>query len=129
MILASPVITLLRYWIVQGVTGMNWVEIMHRLLLEAGIILLFDGVFILVGLSGVWVWLSAFLIDHSLSVILIVHPFAALVHDAGAHRVCYYRDRARFLAYVTDMQDMLVRRQPAYLADALVFGSIVRRVF
>lgn len=129
MILASPVITLLRYWLIQGVTGMNWIEVLHRLILEAIIILIMFGVFSFLGLSSGWAWMSAFLVAHTLSAIFNGHPFAVLVHDAGVRRVCFYRDRSRFLSYVEQMRGRLIRNEPSYLADVLVFGSIVRGVF
>ena len=128
MILNSPVLVLLRYWLVQGVLYMNRVERLHRIFLEIVLIVMLAGLLGLAG-SGVWNWVVAFLIGHTVCGIFNGHPFAVLVHDAGVHSVCYYRDRDRFMAYVEDMQARLERRRPDYLAGALIFGSIVRGVF
>lgn len=128
MILSSPIPVLLRYWLVQGVMYMNWVERLHRFGLEALLILLFAWLFGLPA-GGIWTWAAAFLAAHTLNAIFNGHPFAVLVHDAGVRSVCFYRDRDRFLAYVSDMQARLERGQPDYLAGALIFGSIVRGVF
>lgn len=128
MILSSPIPVLLRYWVVQGVMYMNWVERLHRFSLEALLIVLLAW---LLGFfsTGMWVWVAAFLLGHTLNGIFNGHPFAVLAHDAGVHSVCYYRDRDRFITYVEDMQTRLDRAQPDYLAGALIFGSIVRGVF
>lgn len=128
MILSSPIPVLLRYWLVQGVMYMNWVERIHRLVLEAVLILALVWLLGLVG-SGIWVLVVAFLAGHTLSGIFNGHPFAVLAHDAGVHSVCYYRDKSRFLDYVEGMRARLERDQPDYLAGALIFGSIVRGVF
>lgn len=128
MILSSPLPVLLRYWLAQGVLYMNWVERLHRLFLEVLFIGVCAEVFSMAG-SGAWVWIAAFVAGHTLSGVLNGHPFAVLVHDAGVHSVCYYRDRDRFLGYVEEMRTRLERDRPDYLAGALVFGSIVRGVF
>lgn len=128
MILSSPLPVLLRYWLIQGVMYMNWIERLHRFVLEAVLVALLAGLFGLVA-SGAGVWVAAFLIGHTLCGIFNGHPFAVLAHDAGIHSVCYYRDKDRFLGYVEDMQARLERKQPDYLAGALIFGSIVRGVF
>jgi predicted nucleotidyltransferase len=128
MILSSPLLVLLRYWLVQGVLYMNWVERLHRFALEVLLIALLVWLFGLLG-DGIWVWIAAFLAGHTLNAIFNGHPFAVLVHDAGVRSVCYYRDRDRFLGYVKDMQARFERDHPTYLAGALVFGSIVRGVF
>lgn len=128
MILSSPIPVLLRYWLVQGVLYMNWVERAHRFALEALLIALFAWLLGLLG-DGIWVWVVAALAGHTFSAIFNGHPFAVLVHDAGVRSVCFYRDRSRFLAYVEDMQARLERVQPEYLAGALAFGGIVRGVF
>ncbi|MCR4347306.1 MAG: hypothetical protein NUV55_08930 [Sulfuricaulis sp.] len=128
MILSSPLPVLLRYWLVQGVLYMNWMERLHRFALEALLIVPLAWLFGLLG-GGMWAWIAAFLVGHTLSAIFNGHPFAVLVHDAGVRSVCYYRDRGRFLAYVEDMQARLERGRPDCLAGALVFGSIVRGVF
>jgi len=128
MILSSPLPVLLRYWLVQGVLYMNWMERLHRFALEALLIVLLAWLFGMLG-DGMWVWIAAFLAAHTMSAIFNGHPFAVLVHDAGVRGVCYYRDRDRFLGYVEDMQARLERDRPIYLAGALVFGSIVRGVF
>lgn len=128
MILSSPLPVLLRYWLVQGVMYMNWAERLHRFALEAAMFVLLGWLFGLVS-AGSWVWIAAFLVAHTLNGIFNGHPFAVLAHDAGVHSVCYYRDKDRFLGYVEDMQARLERKQPDYLAGALIFGSIVRGVF
>lgn len=128
MILSSPLPVLLRYWLVQGVMYMNWVERLHRFALEGALILVLAWLFGVPG-AGAGGWIAAFLVGHTLSGIFNGHPFAVLAHDAGVHSVCYYRDKDRFLAYVDDMQARLERRRPSYLAGALIFGSIVRGVF
>lgn len=128
MILSSPLPVLLRYWLVQGVMYMNWIERLHRFTLEAVLILLLAWLLGFAG-SGMWVWVAAFLIGHTLNGIFNGHPFAVLAHDAGVHSVCYYRDKERFLAYVEDMQARMEHNRPDYLAGALIFGSIVRGVF
>ncbi|WP_096360710.1 PssD/Cps14F family polysaccharide biosynthesis glycosyltransferase [Sulfuricaulis limicola] len=128
MILSSPIPVLLRYWLVQGVIYMNWVERLHRFSLEALLVLSLVWLFGLVG-GGGGVWVAAFLTAHTLSAIFNGHPFAVLVHDAGVRGVCFYRDRDRFFRYVEGMQTRLVRDRPTSLAGALVFGSIVRGIF
>lgn len=128
MILSSPIPVLLRYWLVQGVMYMNWVERLHRFSLEALLVVLLAWLLGFFG-TGMWVWVAAFLLGHTLNGIFNGHPFAVLAHDAGVHSVCYYRDRDRFLSYVEYMQARLDREQPEYLAGALIFGSIVRGVF
>lgn len=107
---------------------MNWVERLHRFVLEALLLLLFAYALGFAG-SGVWAWITAFAIVHTLSGVFNGHPFAVLVHDAGVQSVRFYRDRNRFLGYVKEMQTRLERGNPRYLAEALVFGSIVRGVF
>ena len=128
MILSSPIPVLLRYWLVQGVMYMNWVERLHRFSLEALLVVLLAWLLGFFG-AGMWAWVAAFLLGHTLNGIFNGHPFAVLAHDAGVHSVCYYRDRDRFITYVEDMQTRLDRAQPDYLAGALIFGSIVRGVF
>jgi beta-1,4-N-acetylglucosaminyltransferase len=128
MILSSPIPVLLRYWLVQGVMYMNWVERLHRFVLEAVMVVTCAGILSLAGFEG-GIWIAAFVIGHTLSAIFNGHPFAVLVHDAGVHSVCYYRDKDRFLGYVEDMQARLEHYRPDYLAGALIFGSIVRGVF
>lgn len=128
MILSSPIPILLRYWLVQGVMYMNWVERLHRFSLEAALIVLLAWLPGFAG-SGMWGWIAAFLVGHTLNGIFNGHPFAVLVHDAGVHSVCYYRDKDRFLDYVEDMRARMEHAQPDYLAGALIFGSIVRGVF
>jgi len=127
MILSSPLPVLLRYWLIQGVVYMNWVERLHRFALEALLIVPLAWLFGLLG-GGMWAWIAALLAGHTLSAIFNGHPFAVLVHDAGVRSVCYYRDRDRFLGYVEDMQERLERGRPDCLAGALVFGGIVRGV-
>lgn len=128
MILNSAPLVLLRYWVFQGVMCMNWVEILHRYLLEG---LLFSAVFLLLpaGLDSVTAVLVAFLIAHTLSAVLNGHPFAVLAHDAGVHSVCYYRDPQRFLSYVEAMHERTALKFPDYLDGALIFGSVVRGIF
>lgn len=128
MILSAPLPVLFRYWLVQGVMYMNWAERLHRFTLEGALILALGALFGMAG-SGSWVWVAAVLIGHTFSAVFNGHPFAVLVHDAGVRRVCYYRDKERFLRYVDAMRERLERDQPAYLAGALIFGSIVRGVF
>ena len=127
MILSSPLPVLLRYWLIQGVVYMNWVERLHRFALEALLIVPLAWLFGLLG-GGMWAWIAALLAGHTLSAIFNGHPFAVLVHDAGVRSVCYYRDRDRFLGYVEDLQARLERGRPDCLAGALVFGGIVRGV-
>jgi beta-1,4-N-acetylglucosaminyltransferase len=128
MILSSPILILLRYWLVQGMMYMNWIERLHRLVLELALVLLLA--WLLGYLSGgIWTWIAAFLIGHTLSAIFNGHPFAVLVHDAGIRAAACYRDMGRFVTYVEDMQARLERDRPDYLAGALIFGSIVRGVF
>lgn len=128
MILSSPLPVLLRYWLVQGVLYMNWVERLHRFALELVLIAALVWLLGLAG-SGVWVWVVAVLIGHTLCGIFNGHPFAVLVHDAGVRSVCYYSDRECFLNYVEAMQARLERERPHCLAGALIFGSIVRGMF
>lgn len=128
MILSSPLPILLRYWLVQGVIYMNWVERLHRFVLEAVLIAPLAWLFGFFG-AGIWAWIAAFLVGHTLSGVFNGHPFAVLVHDAGVRSVCHYRDRDRFLGYVEGVQARLERDRLDYLAGALVFGGIVRGVF
>lgn len=127
MILSSPVLVLLRYWLVQGMMCMNWVEILHRIVLELLAIALIGWLFGLLG-GETWAWVAAFLTGHTMSAIFNGHPFAVLVHDAGVRSVCYYQNRNRFIGYVHSMQARLDEKTPDYLAGALIFGSIVRGV-
>lgn len=127
MILSSPLPVLLRYWLVQGVLYMNWVERLHRFAVEVLLITLLAWLFGLLA-DGIWIWILAAATGHTLSAVFNGHPFAVLVHDAGVRGACRYRDRDRFLSYVEDMQARLEQAQPEYLAGALAFGGIVRGV-
>jgi predicted nucleotidyltransferase len=128
VILNSAAMVLLRYWVFQGAMCMNWVERAHRYLLEA---VMFAAIWaLLMPVTGdATGGIAAFLLAHTASAVFNGHPFAVLVHDAGVHSVCFYRDPERFLRYVEGMHERTARKRPEYLDGALIFGSIVRGVF
>jgi len=121
----SPLI-LLKYWIFQGALYMNRVELLHRFTLE--VLFFLAALWLLQGIEGIWLWMSAaFIVAHTLNCILNGHLFAVFAHDV--HWFSLYKDPDRFVAYIEGMQARLVRKAPAYIDDALIFGSIVRGVF
>ncbi len=128
MILSTPPVVLLRYWLLQGMVYMNGAELTHRLGLEVLVALGLAGLIGHVAPVGA-TWATALILAHTLSAIFNGHPFAVLVHDAGVARACLFGDREAFLEYVEDMDRRLTRQQPGCLAGALIFGSIVRGVF
>ena len=128
MILSTPPVVLLRYWLLQGMIYMNRAELFHRLGLEGLVAVALAGTIGFVAPAGT-AWALALILAHTLSAVFNGHPFAVLVHDAGVEKACRFGDREAFLEYVEAMDRRLMRQQPDGLAGALIFGSIVRGVF
>lgn len=121
-----PPVIIIRYWIVQGTLYMNWVERMHRWLLEALVLCL------------LYYWLCpelgtslrvilAFVITHTMSAVFNGHMFAMLTHDLFWFGL--YKKKPRFIYYVDKMYARINRKQPEYMKGAVFFGSLTRGVF
>ena len=121
----APVV-LLRYWLFQSMLYMNWIERLHRVIIE--IVLCLLAFFVLAFfLNGLWQLLLALIIGHTLSMIFNGHLFALFKHDL--YWFGFYKRWADFAAYVDIMQRRFVQRPCKGLASAEIYGSITRGTF
>ena len=126
MWLNFPLLVVVKHWLFQGNLYMNNIERFHRWSLEFIAI----GVFFWV-LSNFWTaplaLTIAVLLAHTLNALLNGQIVAVLAHDV--RWLSFYRDRARFIAYVEDIQKRLEQKSPACLREVLIFGSLTRGIF
>jgi hypothetical protein len=121
----APVV-ITRYWLVQGMSYMNWTERAHRLTAETAFSLLAWWALGLV-LNGWSRFLLAVVAGHTASMVFNGHLFALFKHD-----LCwfgFYKELPEFLAYVQRLQLRLLTRRPRGLARAEIYGSLTRGSF
>jgi len=105
---------------------MNWVERMHRWLLEALVFcLLYYWLCTDTGASSCAIVILV--LTHTLSAVFNGHIFAMLTHDLFWFG--RYKKKPRFIYYVDEMYARINRKQPDYMKGAVFFGSLTRGVF
>lgn len=116
---AYSLMTIIRYWIFQGMFYMNWIERLHRLVLE---ILFFLIIYLSLSQYFVHGIIASILIGHTLNAILNGHVIAMCVHDLFWFSL--YKDRQKFLYYIEECRLRMVRKSPNYVSGAVFFGSL-----
>ncbi len=121
-----PPVVIVKYWLHQSNTYMNWIELLHRWTLELLVFLPLLWWFCADN-SMVMAALYAFLISHTFSAIVNGHLFAMLAHDL--FWLSLYKDRESFYWYIEEMRARIQRKKPDYLSGGVFFGSLARGVF
>lgn len=121
-----PPVIIVRYWLHQSNTYMNFVELFHRWLLE--LLVFIPAFFLFNDTSSILMSvIYAFIISHTASAVFNGHIFAMLCHDLFWLSV--YKDKRKFYLYVDEMNARLERKAPKYMAGAVFFGSLARGEF
>lgn len=121
-----PPVVIVKYWLHQSNTYMNWIELLHRWTVELIVFLPLFWWFSIDN-TATTAALLAFLISHTFSAIINGHLFAMLAHDL--FWLSLYKDRASFYWYIEEMRARIQRKKPDYLAGGVFFGSLSRGVF
>lgn len=121
-----PPIMITRYWLLQGTLYMNWIERLHRWIIELLLVLC-----IYLSLSAFHAHFAriilSFIIAHTLNVLVNGHLFAMFAHDLFWFSL--YKDRKKFFAYIEGIRKRLKRSNPQCLSGVVFFGSLVRGSF
>lgn len=123
MWLDKPPALFTRYWLLQGILHMNWVERLHRLALE---LLVAGGVWslaIVAGQAGTTV-LWPLLLAHTLNAVLNGHAIALWGHAYG--NLAANKTKDRFVAHLESIAERLNRKKPPFIRDVVIMGSVVR---
>jgi len=104
---------------------MNWVERVHRWFME--FVLFLTMLCLLEGLSFPVKIISSLFLAHTFSAAFNGHIFAMLTHDL--FWISPYKSKSKFIYYVDEMYARIHRKQPAYIAGVVFFGSLSRGVF
>ena len=119
-LMRTPVV-LGRYWLFQGTYYMNWIERLHRFILEVLFSVLVWAVLCPIESEG-WRLAGAFLVAHTANMVLNGHIFALFKHDL--YWGGFYKQWNDFAAYVVGIQQRLYKRPCLGLDQAAVFGSL-----
>jgi hypothetical protein len=121
-----PPIMISRYWLLQGTLYMNWIERLHRWIIE---LLLFLCVYVIISnsLGNNDSVVLSFIIAHTLNALVNGHLFAMFAHDL--FWFSFYKDRKNFFSYIEGIRARLQRKVPKSICGVVFFGSLARGVF
>jgi predicted nucleotidyltransferase len=121
----SPLVIILRYWLVQGMVYMNWVERIHRVIIE---LLLFGFLYSFLSIIHTGAKpIPILILCHTLNLFLNGHFIALCVHDI--YLFSLYRDKKKFFDYIDKIRNRIENNYPWYLNGAVFWGSISRGEF